>query len=68
MSKMDLKNELLDDYSFPEEDRLIPKTEPIDVDCIKKEIEEEEFFVNPGIVKVELCEIQENENHSSTNV
>ena len=74
---MNSKNELLDNYSFPEEDQLIPKTEPIDIDLIKKE-EEEEFFVVPGLfeplkvgnvsVKKELCENEKIENCSSTNV
>ena len=66
--KMDSKNELLDDDPFP-----------IDVDLIKKEeIEEEECFVVAGTVesiksekisvKEELCENEEIENCSSTNV
>ena len=78
---MNSKNELLDNYSFPEEYQLIPKTEPIDTYLIKKEGEEEEegeFFVVPGLVeplkvdkvsvKKELCENEEIENCSSTNV
>ena len=51
---MNSKNELLDNYSFPEEYQLIPKTEPIDTYLIKKEGEEEEegeFFVVPGLVE-----------------
>ena len=44
---MGSKNELLDDL----QDELIPKTEPIDVDSIKKEEIEEEFFVAPGILE-----------------
>ena len=65
---MDSKNELLDDDPFP-----------IDVDFIKKEeIEEEESFSVAGIVesiksdkisvKEELCENEEVESFSSTNV
>ena len=44
---MGSNNELLDDL----QDELIPKTEPIDVDSIKKEEIEEEFFVAPGILE-----------------
>ena len=44
-SNMGSKNELLDDL----QDELIPKIEPIDVDFIKTEEFEEEFFVAPGI-------------------
>ena len=75
---MNSKNKLSDNYSFPEEDQLIPKTEPIDIDLIKKEEEEDELFVVPGLVepkkvdkvsvKKELCENEEIENYSSTNV
>ena len=43
---MGSKNELLDDL----QDELNPKTEPIDVDSIKKEEIEDEFFVAPGIL------------------
>ena len=54
------------------EDQLIPKVEPIDVDCIKKEkTGEEECFVIPGIVE-SLNSVKEEkeeiENYSSTNV
>ena len=44
---MGSKNELLDDLP----DAFIPKTEPNDVDSIKKEEIEEEFFVSPGIIE-----------------
>ena len=44
---MGSKNEMLDDL----QEELIPKTEPIDVDSIKKEDIEEEFFVAPGILE-----------------
>ena len=65
---MNSKNELFDDDHFP-----------IDVDFIKKEkIEEEECYVYAGIVesinaekisvKEELCENEEVENCSPTNV
>ena len=43
---MDSKNELLDGL----QDGLIPKTEPIAVDSIKKEINED-FFVATGILE-----------------
>ena len=46
-SKMCSKDELLDDL----QDELIPKTEPIDVDSIKKEKIEEKLFVAPGILE-----------------
>ena len=77
---MDSKNELLDTTPLPKEDQLIPKVEPIDVDFIKKEKndDEEECFVVPGIVeslkndedsvKVEVIENEEIENCSSSNV
>ena len=58
--------ELQGNYPFLEEDHLIPKTEPIDIDLIKKEGEEEEegeFFVVIGLV-----ENEEIENCSSTKV
>ena len=64
---MDFKNELLDDDPFP-----------IDVDFIKKEEIEEEYFVVPGIVdsleinkdsvKEEVFENEQIENSSSSNV
>ena len=46
---MDSRN----DYLFPKENLFIPKVEPIDIDLIKKEKndEEEECFVVPGIVE-----------------
>ena len=44
---MGSKNELLDDL----QDALIPKTEPNDVDSIKKEEIEEDVFVAPGILE-----------------
>ena len=77
--KMDYRNELLENYSFSKEDQLIPKIEPIDVNLIKKEkIEEEEFFVVPGIVessKVDINSVKKEvfgkdkiDNCSSSNV
>ena len=77
---MDSKNKLLDDYSFPKEDKLDLKLEPIDVDLIKKEKndEEEECFVVPGIVeslkvekdliKEEIFEKNKIDDCSSSNV
>ena len=62
------------------EDQLIPKVEPINVNFIKKEKNEieEELFVFPGLVKSleinkvsvkkELYENEEIENYSSTKV
>ena len=44
---MNSQNELLENYSFPKENKLFPKIEPIDVDFIKEEeYEEEEHFDN----------------------
>ena len=75
---MDPEDELLDNYSFHREDQLIPKTEPIDLDFIKKEEIEEECYVEPGVtvslkvdkvsVKEELCQNEEIGNSSSSNV
>ena len=76
---MDSKNNLLDNCSSPKEEQLIPKVEPIDVDYIKKEKNEDEgLFVVPGIIeaikvdkdsiKEEVFENEEIENHSSSNV
>ena len=47
---MNSTNELLDNYIFPEEDQLIPKMEPIDIEFIKQEEIEEECHVEPGVV------------------
>ena len=41
------KSELLDDVLA----QFIPKTEPIDVDSIKKEVEDGECFVVTGLVE-----------------
>ena len=67
---MDSKNDF-----FSVESQIIPKTEPIDVDFIKKEKieEEEECFVvagivEKGLVKEELFINEENETCSSLNV
>ena len=75
---MDSRNELLDNYSFPKEDQLIPKIEPIDEDFIKEEEIEEECYIEPGVVvslkvdkalvKDELYGNEEFENSSSSNV
>ena len=75
---MDSKTELLDNYSFLKEDQLIPKTEPIDVDFIKKEEIDDECYVEPGVtvslkvdkvsVKEEISGIEEIGNSSSLNV
>ena len=75
---MDSRNELLDNYSFPKEDQLIPKIEPIDEDFIKEEEIEEEYYIEPGVVvslkvdkalvKDELYGNEEFENSSSSNV
>ena len=75
---MDSKNELLNDYSFPKEDQLIPKTEPIDEEFIKQEEIEDECYVEPGVtvslkvdkvsVKEELCDNEDFDNCSSSNV
>ena len=51
---MGSKNELLDDL----QDELVPKKEPIDVESIKKEEIEEEYFVVPGIL--ETFEVDKN--------
>ena len=75
---MDSRNELLDNYSFPKEDQLTPKIEPIDEDFIKEEEIEEECYIEPGVVvslkvdkalvKDELYGNEEFENSSSSNV
>ena len=75
---MNSTNELLDNYIFPEEDQLIPKMEPIDIEFIKQEEIEEECHVEPGVVvslkvdkvsvKEELCKNEETNNCSSSNV
>ena len=75
---MDSKTELLDNYSFLKEDQLIPKTEPIDVDFIKKEEIDDECYVEPGVtvslkvdkvsVKEEINRIEGIGNSSSLNV
>ena len=76
---MNSENESLDKNFSSKEDQLILKTEPIDVDFIKKEeIEEEKCFVVSGIVetlkdekksiKEEISEDDEVENCSSSNV
>ena len=75
---MDSRNELLDNFSFPKEDQLIPKIEPIDEDFIKEEEIEEECYIEPGVVvslkvdkalvKDELYGNEEFENSSSSNV
>ena len=83
-SKMNSKNELLNDKPFPENHQIIPKIEPIDIDFIKEEEfefeeeEDEESFVVSELVepikieevsmKNELCENEKFENSSSTNV
>lgn len=48
---MDSMNNLIDKYSFPKDDQLITKVEHINVDFIKNEETEEEYFVVPGIVE-----------------
>ena len=69
---MDSKTELLDNYSFLKEDQLIPKTEPIDVDFIKKEEIDDECYVEPGVtvsLKVDKVSVKEEiGNFSSSNV
>ena len=75
---MDSRNELLDNFSFPKEDQLIPKIEPIDEDFIKEEEIVEECYIEPGVVvslkvdkalvKDELYGNEEFENSSSSNV
>ena len=77
-STMVSRNELLDNYPLPNEDQLIPKTKSIDLDFTKKEKTEEECNVESGqivsfeidkvSVKEELCEHDEIDNHSSSNV
>ena len=75
---MDSMNELLNDSSFPKEDQLIPKTEPIDVDSIKQAEIADECYVEPRVsgslkvdkvsVKEKLFENEEIDNSSSSNV
>ena len=75
---MDSMNELLNDSSFPKEDQLIPKTEPIDVDSIKQKEIADECYVEPRVsgslkvdkvsVKEKLFENEEIDNSSSSNV
>ena len=67
---MDSKGELL-----PKEDQIIPKIEPIDTDFIKEEeILEEKCSVDPGVtvnkvsLKEQLCDNEELEEYSSSNV
>ena len=69
------KNDLLDGYHLPEEDQLIPKTEPIEEDFIKTdEFEEEGFVVQETVefdkesIKREIIENEENEKFSASNV
>ena len=75
---MNSKNESFDNYSIHNEDQLIPKMEPIDIDFIKKEEIDEECYVEPGVtvslkvnkvsVKNELCKNEESESCSSSTV
>ena len=73
---MNSKNELLDNYSIPNEGQLIPKMEPIDIDFIKKEEIDEECYVEPGVtvslkvnkVSVKNEETEETESCSSSTV
>ena len=69
------KKDLVDDYHLPEEDQLIPKTEPIEEDFIKtEEFEEEGFVVQETVefdkesIKREIIESEENEKFSASNV
>ena len=69
---MNSKNESLDNYSIPNEDQLIPKMEPIDIDFIKKEEIDEECYVEPGVtvsLKVNKVSVKnETESCSSSTV
>ena len=46
---MDSKYELADFFQLPKEGQLIPKIEPMNVDIIKKEENEDDDFVVQGI-------------------
>ena len=64
---MNSKNELLDNYSIPNEDQFIPKMEPIDIDFIKKEEIDEECYVEPGVtvsLKVNKISVKNEESES----
>ena len=66
---MNSKNESLDNYSIPNEDQLIPKMEPIDIDFIKKEEIDEECYVEPGVtvsLKVNKVSVKNEETESSS--
>ena len=75
---MNSKNKSLDNYSIRNEDQLIPKMEPIDLDFIKKEEIDEECYVEQGVsvslkvnkisVKNELFKNKENVSCSSSTV
>ena len=72
-STMVSRNELLDNYPLSNEDQLLPKTEPIDIDFTKEECNVESgqivsFKIDKVSVKEELCERDEIHNHSSSNV
>ena len=73
-STMVSRNELLDNYPLSNEDQLLPKTEPIDIDFTKEEecnVESGQivsFKIDKVSVKEELCERDEIHNHSSSNV
>ena len=75
---MSSEKEFIENYLSHEKEKLIVKTEPTDIDFIKKEEIEEEYFVVPGIVdsleinkdsvKEEVFENEQIENSSSSNV
>ena len=69
---MNSEKEFLNNFSSPKEDQVVVKTEPIDIDFIKEEKIDADFFVLPGIVqpfKPEKGSIKEepfeNEVHNS---
>ena len=75
---MSSEKEFIENYLSHEKEKLIVKTEPTDIDFIKKEEIEEEYFVVPGIVdsleinkasvKKEVFQNEQIDNSSSSNV
>ena len=73
---MDSKNEIVDSLQIPEEGQLYPRIEKIDGEFIKKEENDDNFFVVQGIVesskakkdsiKDEILENNGSENFSSS--
>ena len=75
---MSSEKEFIENHLSHKEEKLIVKTEPTDIDFIKKEEIEEEYFVVPGIVdsleinkasvKEEVFQNEQIDNSSSSNV